>query len=324
MVQTWSSGRLILSDSPESPADRGILYKDTTLASTGTAFTNRVFVYHQADYPGGSLRFSVLIKNNGTGPGTLAVKAHGCAGPAAVFPTTGESAFYRYLTNRPAASVTIPAGAMVRLDTNFDSIDIPRGSVLNGIWDYTFNQPHSIYVCALHPSDDPITVEPTLTVLSRDNHERGTFASCNKIYRTDSEYACDTAGGIAQFPIGGADDASVTGYDNAVSPPTAETNEGNFGVLYRIRMACSKSDGRNLGFLIAPRAGPWCGAVSADRGILAGGNFIIPADGKSFSSKSLAAVEGKYAPSSSGSRVWLQFMPTAGAAFPVRVMAVPY
>ncbi len=94
-------------------------------------------------------------------------------------------------------------------------------------------------------------------------------------------------------------------------------------MLYRIHMACSNSDGRNMGFLIAPRAGHWSGAVFAESGILSGGDFVIPSDGGTVSRKAEASVEGKYNPRAS-SPIWLQFMPTAGSSFPVRAVAVPY
>src|SRR5882757_8187643 len=46
MSQTWDGGKLIFSDSPESPTTRGMLYKDTGLLATATGVPNRIFVYH--------------------------------------------------------------------------------------------------------------------------------------------------------------------------------------------------------------------------------------------------------------------------------------
>src|SRR3984957_11692426 len=40
MSQTWIGGKLIFSDSPESPATRGILYTDTNLPATAAGITN--------------------------------------------------------------------------------------------------------------------------------------------------------------------------------------------------------------------------------------------------------------------------------------------
>ncbi|HZQ47737.1 MAG TPA: hypothetical protein VFC07_12035, partial [Verrucomicrobiae bacterium] len=80
MLQTWDGGVLIFSDSPESPSTRGMLYKDTNVAATVTGVPNRIFAYHVNNNSSGQLRFSVLIKNNGTSTGTLTVQQVGIAG----------------------------------------------------------------------------------------------------------------------------------------------------------------------------------------------------------------------------------------------------
>lgn len=323
MSQTWDGGKLIFSDSPESPTSRGMLYKDSTLGATATGIPNRIYVYHVNNNSSGQMRFSVLIKNNGSVAGTLTVLQSGMAGPSTDYPYVGKLTFSRWLSSTAGSGVSVPAGSTVRLDSSFDTLSVTLGYVLHGMWDYTFTQPHTVMICALNPSDNPLTVGPALSVLARDTHVRGTFSSCNKIYDTGSGIVIDTAGGIKQYPIGGNDDAAVTGFDNAVSTPTAETDSGNYGLLYRIHMSTSASDSRKLAFLITPRAGSWGGAVSAEAGILAGGKFLIPAGTGTFSDETKAAVEGEYNPGS-GFTAWAQFMPTAGVSFPVRMLAVPY
>lgn len=323
MSQTWDGGKLIFSDSPESPTTRGMLYKDTNLLATAAGVPNRIFAYHANGSTSGNLRFSVLIKNNGSSSGTLTVLQDGVAGPSTDYPYVGKLTFLRWLTNAAFSSVTVPAGSVVRLDTSFDTMNVANANVLHGIWDYTFTQKHTIMVCALNPSDNPVTVGPTLPVLARDTHERGTFASCNKIYDSATNVVIDTAGGIVQYPIGGNDDTYITGFDNAVSPPTAETDGGNYGVLYRSHLQTSASDGQSLGIVMTPRSGGWGGAVYAESGILPGGRFLLPSGTGTFSDETECTVEGEYNPGT-GFTVWLQFMPTAASSFPIRAMAVPY
>ncbi len=323
MSQTWDGGKLIFSDSPESPTTRGMLYKDTGLAATATGIPNRVYVYHVNNNSSQHMKFSVLIKNRGGSAGTLTVQQAGTAGPNTDFPYVGKLAFYRWLTNTPGSGVSVPAGSTVRLDSTFDSVAAAQGYVMHGMWDYTFTQPHTVMICALNSADDPLTVGPTLAVLARDSHVRGTFASCNKIYDTGTGVVIDTASGIQQYPIGGNNDTAVTGFDNAVTSPTAETDGGNYGLFYRTHLSTSASNGQKLAFLITPRAGAWGGAVNAEAGLLTGGKFLIPPGTTTFSDEGTAAVEGEYNPGS-GFTVWMQFMPTAGISMPVRVMAVPY
>lgn len=320
MSQTWNGGKLIFSDSPESPASRGILYEDTNLAATAANITNRIFAYH-VNSNSSSMRFSVLIQNNGASNGTLTVRQVGLAGPSTDYAYAGAVAFLRWLANAPYAGVTVTPGEVVRLDTNFDTINVSGNYLLHGIWDYTFTQPHSVIICALNPSDNPVTVGPALPVLARDSHVRGTFASCNKSYATTA--TVNTTGGIKQFPIAGDSDAYITGNDNAVSPPTAVTDDGNYGVLYEIQMALSSGDGRSFGFVLNPRGGAWNGAVGAQAGLFPGGQFLVPAGGGTLSDDTEAVIACGYEPGS-GTNVSLEFMPTGGSSFPVLMTAVPY
>ncbi len=322
MTATWGGGSLILSDSPESPTARGMMYKDAGLDATGVV-PNRIFLYHLNNQPSGYLRFSVLLKNNGTSSGTLTVTKSGTAGPSNNFGYVGKLAFKRWLDSASGSGVSVAAGQTVRLDAAFDVLDVAKGYVVNGIWDYTFTQDHTVMICALNSNDNPSTVGPTLAVAARDTHKRGTFIYSDKTYDTSAGVVVDTADGIQQFPLGGNSDTFVTGYDYAVAWPTAETNSGNYGVLYRMHLATSSSDGRNFGLLINPRAGGWGGAIWLPPGLLAGGKFLVPGSTVMLSDATKAAVAGIYN-TGAGATVWAQFMPTAASAFPVRFVAVPY
>lgn len=322
MTETWSAGYLVFSDSPESPTARAMLYKDANLPATGTN-ANRAFVYHVNNKPSGYMRFSVLIKNNSGSSGTLTVTKSGTAGPSTSYGYTGKMAFKRWLDSASGSGVAVSAGQTVRLDATFDTTDVAKSYLLHGIWDYTFTQPHTIMVCALNSNDNPITVGPTLPVAARDSHVRGTFAYCDKIYDNSAGYVVDTVDGIQQFPLGGNSDTFVQGLDNAVNPPTSETNIGNYGVLYRMHVATACSDGRNFGILLNPRAGAWGGATWAPGGFLPGGKFLIPDTTIMLSDPTKAAVAGKYN-TGSGATFWMQFMPTGASAFPLRLVSVPY
>jgi hypothetical protein len=318
----FSGGALIFSDSPESPTNTGILYEDATLAATGSGTPNRVFLYHVNSNATGMMKFSVLIKNNGAAPATLMLAQAGWSGPSSSYLYVGETAFQRWLTNTPRSTLTVAPGQTVRLDTNFDAVSVPKGDLMNGIWDYTMSQPHTVMVCALNPGDDPVAVGPTLPLLARDTHVRGTFAADNKTIASLAGSVINTTAGAQQFSIAGTSDPAVTGFDNSVSPPTAATDSGNYGVLYSFQLNTAASDGHALALLLNPRGGSWSGAVAGDPGILPGGDFLVPASG-SLSANTSAAVAGEYYPNG-GLTVHFQFMPTGAAALPVSLLTVPY
>jgi hypothetical protein len=323
MSQTFTGGKLIFSDSPESPTSAGILYMDTNLAATASSEPNRVFVYHVNASPSGRMKFSALIRNKGTATATLMVHQTGIAGPGADYMLIGETALYRWLTSSPGTPRAVAPGQTIRLDTRFDSIKAGHGDLVEGIWDYTFDQPHAIIICALDSDDNPVAVGSTLKVLARDFHDRGTFAHCNKLCSANNGAAIETDGGVRQFPIGGDGDVYVTGWDNTVSPPITVENDGNYGVLYTVKMKIASDDSKALALLISPRGGAWCGVVNAAPGLSPGGPFIIPSDGRAISDPFSAAVEAEYSP---GVRkdVWFQFMPAGASSFPVYVMTVPF
>ncbi len=318
----FSGGALIFSDSPESPTNTGILYEDATLAATASGAPNRIFLYHVNSNPTGMMKFSVLIKNNGALPATLTVAQAGAAGPSTSYLYVGETAFQRWLTNTPGTTMTVAPGQTVRLDTNFDAVTVPAGNLMNGIWDYTMSQPHTVMICALNPADNPLSAGPTLPVAARDTHVRGTFTACNKTCASLPAALINTTAGAQQFSIAGTGDPTVTGYDNAVAPPTAVADGGNYGVLYNFQLTTTASDGRALALLLNPRGGNWSGAVAGDPGILPGGDFLVPASG-AVSANTSAAVAGEYYPNA-GLTVHFQFMPTGAAALPVTLMTVPY
>lgn len=324
MSQTWSGGKLIFSDSPESPSAKAKLYQDDGLPATSGSDYNRIFSYHVNGKSSGNMRFTVLLKNTSGSSGTLTVQKKGTAGPTTSYLYAGKLAFHRWLTSTAGSGTNVAAGATVRLDSTFDTTNVAPNNLLHGIWDYSFTQTHHVTVCALDQNDDPVSVCPGLSVATKDSsHQRGTFPNADKVYDTASGETIDTADGIQQFPIAGntTNDSNAVGTDD--TDGSSVTLSGNYGILYRMHLSSSASDGQNLGFLFNPRGGQWGGAVWTMAGITAGGKFLIPAGSGSTGDNTKGAVEGKYSPGA-GLTPWAQFMPTGGSAFPLRFVAVPH
>lgn len=320
MSQTWAGGKLIFSDSPETPTVRGKLYYDETLTATEGANYNRVFLYHVNGMSKNKMKFTVLIKNRGTSSATLTKQKIGTAGPTTSYAYAGKLGYHRWLLSTAAAPMNVAAGAWARLDTTFDAVQASANNLMHGIWDYSINQPHTVLICALNATDDPVSVCPTLGLLARDTHQRGTFPYADKVY--DASATIDTAYGIQQFPLAGGttNDTNAVGVDR--TDGTNMTLAGNYGVNYRMHLSSSYSDGKKLGWLINPRGGGWGGAIWAMPGILAGGKFLIPDGSGTSSDNTKGSVAGKY--QSGHTAPWFQFMPTGGSSFPVRFVAVPY
>jgi len=324
MSNTWTGGRLIFSDSPEYAPAPGILYQDGGMPATSGSNYHRVFLYHVNGNSAEHMKFAVILTNLGSSSGTLTVEQTGTAGPSTSYLYVGKLAFDRWLSSTAKSAVSVGAGASVELDPTFDGLSAAYNYLLNGIWDSSFTQPHEITVCALHPTDDPVSVCPTLALLAKDgSHQRGTFPNDNKIYNAGSGVTIDTAGGMQQFPLAAnsPNDPDAVGVD--ATDGSSVTLSGNYGILYRIHLSTKSSNGKNLAFLLNPRGGTWAGAANAEAGITPGGVFLIPPSSGSVSSNTYAALEGEYSPGSAFT-VWLQFMPTGAASLPLRFVATPF
>lgn len=322
MSETWTGGKLVFSDSPESPTSNGKLYDDSSLAATSGTTYNRIYAYH-VNNSGSTKRFTVVLKNTGTTSGTLTVQKSGTAGPTTSFAYAGKLVDQRWLNSSAGTPVSVGKNVWVRLDTTFDTTNVANGSLLTGQWDYSFTQPHEIAICMLNTTDTPTTACPAASVLSRDTHVRGTFPYADKVYDTASGVVIDTNGDIQQFPLAGGttNDSYAVGTD--ATDGSSQTNTGNYAVLYRMHLSTKSSDGRTLGFLMNPRGGQWGGAVNALAGITTGGVFLIPATSGTTGDNTKGAVEGKYAPGT-GLTTWLQWFPSGGSSLPLRFVAVPY
>lgn len=319
MSQTWAGGKLVFSDSPESPTARGKLYYDETLPATAGSDYHRVFAYH-VNANSKKMRIVVLVKNRGTASATLTVQKTGTAGPSTSYAYVGKLGYHRWLLSTAATPRSIAAGAWAELDTTFNGWQPATNYLVHGIWDYSIDQPHTVLLCAVNATDNAISVCPTLGLLARDTHKRGTFPYSDKVY--DATTTIDTAYGIQQFPVAGGttNDAFATGEDK--TDGTSMTNSGNYGINYRMHLASSYSDGKKLGWLINPRAGGWGGAIWAMTGILTGGKFLVPPNAGTTSDNTKGTVIGKY--QTGHTAPWFQFSPTGGSSFPVRFVAVPF
>jgi hypothetical protein len=324
MTETWAGGKLVFSDSPESPSAKARLYDDATLGATSGTTYNRVFVYHVNGQSGNTrMKWTVLIKNLGTSSATLTVQQKGTAGPTTAYAYGGKLAFQRWLNSTAGTGVTVAAGAYARLDSTFDATTAAPTYLMHGIWDYSMTQPHEVIVCALNQNDDPINVCPGLSLASRDSHVRGTFPNADKIYDTAAGVTIDTASGIQALPLasGTANDSWAVGTD--VTDGSSQTLGGNYGIKYRMHMSTVASDGQNLAWLYNPRGGAWGGSVNALVGLLPGGIFLLPPGTGMDSDNTTGVVEGEYSPGT-GLTTWVQFMPTGGSSFPLQYVAVPY
>jgi hypothetical protein len=264
------------------------------------------------------------VKNLGTVTANLQVQQHGFAGPSTSYAYVGKMAVDRWLTSTAASVVQVAPGAYAELDATFDNTQVAPSYLMNGVWDYSMDQAHEVIICDVNTKDNAISVCPTLPLLSRDVHVRGTFPNNDKTYDTASGVTIDTANGIQALPLAsgqaGVDDWAV-GTD--VTDGSQQTNKGNYGVLYRMHMSTVASDGQHLAWLYNPRGGSWGGTVFDSAGVFPQSTVLLPPGTGMDGDNTTGVVQNEYSPGA-GLTTWVQFMPTGGAAFPLQYVAVPY
>ena len=246
MAELWLGGKLIFSNSPESPTTPGKLYEDSALEATSGTDYNRIFLYHTNGNSSDHMKFTVLIKNLGCSSATLRVERKGRAGPTTHYAYGGKVAFFRWLNSESDEEVEIAPGETVSLDTALDTTLARETYLMHGIWDYSFTQPHQVTICALNPDDDPLSVCPGLEVLPRDTHTRGTFPNADKTYAAVADTIIDTSGDIQQFPIAQQSTGDTYALGTDATDGAEVTNVGNYGILYHIYLDTVSGDGRNL------------------------------------------------------------------------------
>jgi len=315
--QVFTGGKLIFSDSPEYAPTPGRTYEDSYVDATIFS-PNRIFAYHVNGKSSGLMKFSVLIQNLGIEDGYLQVVKSGIAGPSEAYINVGRYAFLNWMESTGNATVTVKPREFLVLDPKLEKINVAPNQLIHGLYDYFFSQPHRVIICALNIENSSISVCPNLPILKRSSSQtRGTFAYADVIMTAQ---LINTRNGVQYFQLvgGKSGDLFIDGFDR--TDGTSVTNNGNYGVVYYIHIPITEPS--NVAFLFNPRGGTWGGAISAQAGIEKGGKFLLPGDQECAYPFVDAVVEGKYNVTSV-SNIFIEFMPTGAAAFPLFFTIVP-
>ncbi|MHB8418518.1 MAG: hypothetical protein ACYDCL_10610 [Myxococcales bacterium] len=307
------AGTLVFSDDPETVGGSGVLYRDTV--GPGPV---RLFVYH---VNGGSLarKISVVLENASPQQAvTVAVKARALAGPSTNYLYTGKVAVQRWLSSAGALPFTVPTSQAALLDSALDGTALATGELINAIYDLALDGPLTVSVVSLQATTDTLASYTGLTLLAGDGHQRGTFWPDELVAAGDPSCPLDTSWGALDFPLPPSD--SVHGTDATTGQ--TEVLDGQYGVLTRIDLSVTSSDGRSLALLLDPRGGAYGGAASVPAGLTAGGIWALPSATDSALDQGI--VVGRYAPQGQpeiGPLVWTL---SGGSSAPVDLLLVPY
>jgi hypothetical protein len=315
-----AAGNLIYSDDPETANSFGILYRDAVAAGS-----TRIYLYH---VNGGvaSAKITAVLQNKGAATANITFTHKAFPTPSTNYANVGKLAVQQYYENASLPSpLAIAPGAAALLDSSLDSTAVSTNRLVNGIYDFTSDQPLTVTALMLSSSANTLTTFGSQSFLGADGFLReGTYPNWGKENATPSSY--NTSSGIKRLRIGdgaASIDPKLAGTDAETG--LAATLGGNFGTTYRIRVNVTSGDGRYVAILLNPRGGAYGGYLrptfpSSSTAFGA----LVPNPTTQVVNNTDGAVCAKFAPTGSAQTLLIELIPSGGSSMPIELHLVPY
>jgi len=243
------NAQFIRSNSPEVMVTEGIVYEDQL---TGPIR----FLFHNFNSIGYSVKMHLIVTNNNRTTANVNTTSFGMGGPDIYVTNTGKLSTVRYLqslANNPAPKwVALKPGESIDLMPELSKFPIKPQQVISAYGDVFADKELQFQVVVVAADKDPIKSLPSLSVMQRDNHVRGTFSSANRDIEINDRLGYE---GDRILLGDWAVDSYLIGYD--ATSGQNEVNVGNFGVVYRMKL---NHVAPNTLIALNPRGGYYTGA----------------------------------------------------------------
>lgn len=293
-----SSRSLLVSDSPETFRETGILYQDTI---NGKA---RLYADHINGTPD-KMQFTIQARNLTAQPITLRTTNKGEVTPSVYANLIGHVASVDFLLHEPvytAPLVIQPGQTAIYVQMP----DLYPNQGINLIYDVETDGQLQIAFVAGLANALPINPFDTYKALDYTGHIRGNFVSSDK--RWDVDLTTFTV--PSRLVIGdGIEDTYVQGFD--IQRQMQVTNTGNYGMIYTIHA----DKPRKMAVMLIAKGGPFKGPFVID------GQFMMaPSSGIISAHQSVQILARTTGTEDSFN---LEFTPPAGSAFPINLIFYP-
>jgi len=226
----------------------------------------RLYIYNCNGLEDQTRRISTVIENVGNDTLHFRFLRYAFQGPDLDYAKVAKEALWDYFTSTPQSDRhAVPVGRRAPLDLAMESARVRPNELVHGFYDIEIDQPARISVV----QTDPATPGPVASarvekavLLEHFGAGRGLYPFSDNTVVTPPGYVLDTAGGPQQLVVAdGKIDPWIVGKDGSTGNRTRD--EGNYGVIYSIRIPYSTSDGRALALLTwNPHSqGKWCGVM---------------------------------------------------------------
>lgn len=288
---------LLVSNSPESVTQEGILYHDQVQGKV------RLF-YHHSNKSAEQMAIYVLAINSGSELVSMVQENWGAAGPRKQVMEVGKMSMMRYFESQCDDPYFIKAGETFFINGE-QGVVVRPNEVVNGIYDLDFSEEVDIYFVAVRPETSVTEVLSSLPVLSKnDRHLRGTFENADR----ELQIKTSSAGRIEL--VNTEYDKQISGQD--VTTGRSVINKGNYGVKYEIKVEHPE----NTAFFFEAIGGLFSGAMAID-----GQRVALPTWGMVRPYEQLVIVGTS---SGNNETTELEIIPPGGSSLPVQLIIWPY
>ena len=275
-------GTLIMSNSPETVNESGILYRDTT---TGIG---RIIVHHVNNTPYAK-KFMIVASNPSEQNVSLSISNNAIKGPSKHTLPLGQQAVSQYLTGTPTKSYDIKPGQMTCVYDSSKVKSWKKGEVVTGTLDFDSTGEVTWQIIMMDENSNVENISK-LKTLDRDVHDRGTFNVIERQYVLDLNDASEPL----KLVLGKEKEEWLQGIDAITGE--ASRDGGNYGVPIKIVI----KNNEDMGVIANARGGYIQGALKWNKTKV----FNIPDEGF-LSSKTVAAYVGTVPANSANEIVYM-------------------
>lgn len=305
-------GRLLLSDSPEVPAEDGILYQDTVNGDV------RLFLYH-VNGAAVNKRFIVVLENTEPEAAQVTVYQHGIAGPGFDYHAVGKAAQMNYFNGGDIYLVEVPGNGRAHLSSVLTDTVVAPNALVNGIFDFKTDRPVVVKVLMAPVGVDSKKYAGQAPILPADEQRlRGTFEGRDRMIIPNKVYNPIEDGAAVITLADNFTDLYIRGVD--ATDGTSVVNYGNYGVFYKLFLP-SEAQGK-ISYWLNPRGGEYAGWLGVKYRHQTAAPVATPSGAIAFGHNKLT----DFAPIGSfdaGQSLWLMFSPPGASNLPVKLVVMP-
>ncbi|MCX7020527.1 MAG: copper amine oxidase [bacterium] len=295
----------------------------------------RLYLYHCNGTTNTIRKISAVIQNLSAEPMKFRFLRYSFPGVGHDYGQLGRMGAKMFFSSLPQpAPRIIPPHAAEPLDDAVEKSQVSFNQLIHAWYEFETDQPARITIV----QTDPVTSSPVAAARIRDLLPPRSRSGAGRGYYPYSEYEIhnppgmvyDTSMGAYQIMIAdGKLDRWLTGHDSSSTAPSIL--KGNYGVLYRIKIHRTSSDGRALALLIwNARTKSGCKAMSGcaqvDAGKFPAGTVLVPSDAQMLRGGNVASVLQVYPPLAHGCTETFEivYTPPGASCLPTPLLLVPF